>query len=195
MRLPRLRDYEKWQKYYDWLHDESGLRDLDFPLPPGLIGDFGFAYPFDDFLDPAVYSTPPEPTDYQLGWELVRRRLWYDDPPRPEHVAYLVRHSAIPEDLRDYVAALIEGKVKRRPGPGRPGRLMLAHDLSDPGFLNAAAWAAWCYRVVRWKKVYARMKERRPGITLDPYAEAKAKVAQESGISEHTLDSWLYPRS
>src|SRR5690606_11146361 len=52
---------------------------------------------------------------------------------------------------------------------------------------------AWAFRVVRWKRAFEREKARTRK-SLDPYRSALAKVSDESGISEDTLDRWLYPR-
>lgn len=104
-------------------------------------------------------------------------------------VAELARISPIPEDLRDYVVDLLLGNVKRPPGPRRvhlfgSGASFHTDKLYD---------RAWAFRVVRWKRAFEREKARTRK-SLDPYRSALAKVSDESGISEDTLDRWLYPR-
>ena len=76
-----------------------------------------------------------------------------------------------------------------------------------PSMQQWVARVAWAYRVVRWKRAYnssywAKKRQRDwnrryPGRGIPPgwnaLDEALSRVAQESGISRHTLRTWLYP--
>lgn len=125
----------------------------------------------------------------ELAWNTVRMGLDLDGYVDRELVGHLARLSPVPDDLRDYVVDLLLGNVKRPPGPRRvhlfgSGASFHTDKLYD---------RAWAFRVVRWKRAFEREKARTRK-SLDPYRSALAKVSDESGISEDTLDRWLYPR-
>lgn len=192
----RTSDLDKWMRVR-FLSVMAWREGIETDLPPGLQWD---AYITDDDLSEMMEEAPFEPKllpggscvvwtaeqRVEIAWNAIRQRLRHADPPRPEHVAKMVRHYPTPDDLRGYVADLLEGNIARRRGPSR--------QLVP---LNNFYAGAWAFRVIRWKKVYERKNARRPAgmYGADPYRNALEKVSKESGISEHTLDSWLYPRS
>ena len=114
----------------------------------------------------------------------IRDAFQRGDPPKAVEVAEAVRHSPIPLDLRGFVADMLAGKIK-----GKPGRRRAT--TSRSAFISRSVAVD---RVFRWKRAFERIKHRRKGWMRDPYREALNKVAGETSVPEQTLDKWCYPR-
>ncbi|MDQ3606989.1 MAG: hypothetical protein M3418_12495 [Gemmatimonadota bacterium] len=130
-----------------------------------------------------TYLAPPDDAALTThAWDTARHMIAAGDPPTAGEVAALLRNASPPPDLMAFVADTLEGKVSQRTGPKRP-------TMGD-WFVRAVT----AHRVSRWRRVFERVKQR-TGRSSDPYREALAKVAAETGRAEATLDKWCYPRS
>jgi hypothetical protein len=49
-------------------------------------------------------------------------------------------------------------------------------------------------RVRRWKRVLEWQRARKGKHVIDPYSEAKERVASDYDVTPDQLDRWLYPR-
>ena len=134
-------------------------------------GDYGELWDLRDF--------PPELN--LNSWEAFGWKITIGTPPRPETIAHFLRHSdePMPEVVRHFIAGLLDKSVKLRRGPRRD----LFCDIAE-GYRRES-------KVARVQRLAKRLKRR--GVA-DAYPTALAHVASRTGISEHTLHSWIYPR-
>ena len=116
-----------------------------------------------------------------LSWEGYAWKIKQGDPPRPETIATKLRidKGPMPEAVRIYIAGLLDGSVKLRRGP----RTATMRHYFEAGFRA---------QDVRYIQRLAKRLRRR-GVA-DSYRAALEKVAKRTGISEQTLDKWVYPR-
>lgn len=116
-----------------------------------------------------------------LSWQALAWKITNGDPPRAETIAARLVYNTdpMPAVVRAYVADLLAGKVKQRRGRRRD---TLRYQM------ERAMRASIVDRVMR---LVMRLKRR--GVA-DGYHVALEHVAARTGFSEHTLDSWIYPR-
>jgi len=201
-RVPRDRDIWKSTAWLDRLLFDDDDIERRQSLPPGVYPTHPVASGSNDALAGMVlwlariceeaeegHEERSRAVVGEMAWNTVRMGLDLEGYADRDLVADLARLSPIPEDLRDYVVALLTGEVKRPAGPRR------VHLFGPAVWGNKAKLfdRAWAFRVVRWKRAFKREKARTRK-SLDPYRSALAKVSDESGISEDALDRWLYPR-
>jgi hypothetical protein len=150
MKPPREIDYWKWM-YQTWLHAEAVKEDGPKIIPQNRIEEA-----YSSRVVPrgcAVYIHKQLPDD---GWNAVRAALHGGKPLAAVELAVFVRRSPIPDDLREHIADALAGIVVRR--RGRRG----------PDVEEWSRRAALVYRVVRWRRVFDRIR-RRTGRSSDPY--------------------------
>lgn len=107
---------------------------------------------------------------------------------RNGHPDYLIRYLRSGEPLtpviRDFLAQILEGKIKKKRGPRGP----------QPGY-TLAALGERTMREMRIKDCYAIHKMladlHEPA---DAHRAAVAAVANELGVAESTVDKTIYPR-
>lgn len=114
-------------------------------------------------------------SDPGFGWNLVRLQLQRGDPPSAEKVAALVRVSSIPDDLRTFVADMLERKVRRKNGRKPPTLAMRAYRM---------AIAEWVFELKEQKQ--------RAG-EAGAFEAALYEIGQEIHIAPDTLRKWCYP--
>ena len=116
-----------------------------------------------------------------LSWQALAWKITNGDPPRAETIATQLVDSTdpMPAVVRYYVADLLAGKVKQRRGRRRDTLRYQMERVMRASIVD---------RVMR---LVMRLKRR--GVA-DGYHVAIEHVAARTGFSEHTLDSWIYPR-
>jgi hypothetical protein len=116
-----------------------------------------------------------------FSWKAVAELIAAGENPAPEDIAEVLRGSEerIPKELREYIAGLLDGTVKRKRGP----RNNTLRAITDAYIRDH------CVR--RVQRLAERLKRR--GVP-HAYTEAKEHVAEKTGIPVDTLDAWVYPR-
>ena len=118
------------------------------------------------------------------AWGPIQDQLRRGEDPEISDIAQALRGEwPVPEDVRSYIANLLEGKIKRKTGS--------KIDKSDR---KKARYLWVMYEVGHWIKVCKRAQRR--GIPLQGgiHATAREKVSKRTGIPESTVDKIYYGR-
>ena len=108
------------------------------------------------------------------SWREIERQIRCGDDPPMDELASTIRASTTvpPRVVREYIADLLEGKIKRKRGRKRQPR-----PLSRIGIL---------FRIEELHKEFAKTRG------SDPLRSALGDASEEFGVPEDTLKTWYY---
>lgn len=119
------------------------------------------------------------------AWGPILDQLRRGEDPEISEIARALRgKQSVPEEVRLYIADLLEKKKKRRRGP--------KVDRSDR---NKERYLRVIYEVRHWIEVCKRAQRRGIPVEGGVHAVARERVSKRTGIPESTIDKIYYTRS